>query len=89
MLNKQLPSVRDKRHKREAINKSICIFQDVGNFMEIKVRRENGRRLNTSFCKAKIMIIILASGELSILPFFNLRRFSSTLAYSLLLVWSV
>ena len=45
-------------HERQAINLIVGNFQGAKGFMEIQIRRENGGRDYTSFCKVKTMIIM-------------------------------
>ena len=52
-ISNKFPDVR--KHRREVINGNVRIFQDERSFMDIKVRRKNGRRHYPSFRKAKVI----------------------------------
>ena len=62
-MNKQFLGVRDRRHRIEVNNEIARIFQDVESFIEIQVRRGNGRRHYISFYKGNILFIKPAMKE--------------------------
>ena len=53
MLNKQIPGIRDRKHKSEDNSEIVRIIQDVGNFIEIQVRRGNVKRKDTTLAFVK------------------------------------